>query len=188
MFVPGVGDSRFGPLPGLHHVYMAASATAALLESALHEASPPAPRIYRAQLRDRVLSEVRQLRELRLIDLRDEILDRLGLRREQVVATSPAHYPCTRALAAALRVQRIAGEPVDGLLWHSRQTDAYRAAGRSAILGDLLRAHPVELVVVWQPAGTPSPLEVIGEPRPLDSGNGLRLVTELANLIGAPIL
>ena len=41
--VPGHGDTRFAPLDGVTHAYLATTSFAALLESALHEAAPPAP-------------------------------------------------------------------------------------------------------------------------------------------------
>src|SRR5690606_11764288 len=84
--VPGEGDTRFAPLPGVHHVYLAEMSFAALLESALHEATPPEPRIYQAQLARWMESEVAVAHDVRLIDLRDQQLERLGLERAQLVA------------------------------------------------------------------------------------------------------
>lgn len=88
VLVPGVGDTRFAPLDGIAHAYLATTTFAALLESALHEATPPDPRIYEAQLRSWQESAVSLTGDLRLVDLRDPELDRLGLTRSDLVATT----------------------------------------------------------------------------------------------------
>ncbi|MGH3517777.1 MAG: RES family NAD+ phosphorylase [Haloechinothrix sp.] len=150
--VPGLGDTRFAPLPGVAHVYLAATTFAALLESAFHDTAPPAPRIPEAVLRLWAEDAVDLRADVRLIDLRDGELARLGLERGQLVATSAAHYPCTRRWAAALHGRRIGGQQTHGLIWHSRQTELHaRALSSRPALRELVDEHPADVAVVWSP-------------------------------------
>jgi hypothetical protein len=56
----------------------------------------------------------RLVEELRLIDLGDAELDRLGLGRSELVATDAVHHRCTRAWAEALHDRTIGGEQPPG--------------------------------------------------------------------------
>jgi hypothetical protein len=116
---PGVGDTRFAPLEGTAHTYAATSSFAALLESPFHETAPPW--LPQAPLPRRAEAEVALTAGLRLMDLRDAELARPGLARGHLVATTAAHYPCTRRWAGQLHGRRIGGQPVCGLVWQSRQ-------------------------------------------------------------------
>lgn len=185
-FVPALGDTRFAPLAGIGHLYVAATTFAALLESAFHDAAPPAPRIPEAQLRLWAEDAVTLAGEVRLIDLRDPELARLGIARAHLVATSAAHYPCTRAWAQVLHGRRVGGHNTHGLLWHSRQAELHARAlvGRPA-LRDLIDEHPAEVAIVWSPPARqdllmPAPLGL----GPLDAGAGRRYVDDLAALLG----
>lgn len=129
-FNPGGGDSRFAPLVldgfAVPTLYGGDSAEAVLLETVFHDVHESASRvIYAAQLRERGLARLRTPRSLRLIDLRDEALAELGLRRDQLVATTRAHYPCTREWAAVLHGVRIGRSRPEGLIWHSRQAELH---------------------------------------------------------------
>ena len=64
---------------------MATSKIGALLESALHEASAPFPRIQIPALHRYSESVVELRHDLRLFDLRDPQPGRLGIEREQLV-------------------------------------------------------------------------------------------------------
>lgn len=129
-FNPGAGDSRFAPLVldgvALPTLYGGESPEAVLLETVFHDVHDTATRvIYGVQLRERGLARLRTPRSLRLLDLRDEALTALGLRRDQLVATTRAHYPCTREWAAVLHGVRIGRSRPEGLIWHSRQAELH---------------------------------------------------------------
>lgn len=186
--VQAEGNSRFGPLTDIAHTYLSRSRTSGLLESALHDASGPAPRIRRATLARWVLSEVAIDMDVRLIDLRDEQLDRLGLSRQQLVNTTAAHYRCTRQWALWLHGRRVGGQTTHGLVWHSRQADLHARSGRSRLLTDLLVHRSVEVAIIYAPPAQDDLLRSLSDPQPLDTGPGLELVTELASLLEIPIM
>jgi hypothetical protein len=164
-WVPGSGATRFAPLvpPGHHrpvdHVYVATTTFAALLESALHDAAPPVPRV-RAQVLARwVESEVVLTADVRLVDLRDGELERLGLTRAALVATDALHYACTRAWAAQLHGRAVGGHRTVGLVWQSRQTELHaRALDARPALRDLVAQHPADVAVLWSPPADPGVL------------------------------
>lgn len=188
--VPSVGDTRFAPLPGVSHVYLATTACAALLESALHDAQPPAPRVRPAQLVLWNESAVALAQDVRLVDLRDAELERLAIPREALVSTQAAHYPCTRIWAHQLHGRTIGGHPTHGLLWHSRQHElhARALAGRPA-LHDLLQAIPAEVAVLWAPPAPAPPLRAAaGGLGPLDSGPGLDYLLDLSAVLDITVL
>lgn len=152
VLVAGRGDSRFAPLEGTSHVYLASNAFAALLESAFHDATPPEPRIYQPQLARWIEAVVATTVEVRLIDLRDTELVRLGIAREGLVATEPTHYSCTRLWADALHGRVVGGRQTHGLLWQSRQTELHAAAlGSRPALSELIAELPAEVAVIWSP-------------------------------------
>ncbi len=182
---PGVGDTRFAPLDDTRHVYVARTTFAALLESAFHDAAPPEPRLPQVVLSRWDEAEVRLLAGLRLVDLRDQALDRLGLTREELTATTAAHYPCTRRWARRLHDRHVGGHPTYGLVWHSRQLELHaRAAARRPALTELLDEHPAEVAVLWSPPA-PEPLlaHTGGGLGPLDRGEGRAYVDDVAALL-----
>lgn len=186
--VPGRGETRFAPLPGTSHVYLSKSRTAALLESALHHLSGPDPTIYLAEARHWVVSPVRLNAPVRLADLRDEQLDRLGIARSALVDTDPVHYPCTRRWAQVLQHRSVGGHPVVGALWHSRQADLHARSHGDGLLGDLLTHRATEVAVLWHPPGPERPLDGAGASYELVvGGRPSRLLVELSALTGAPI-
>lgn len=184
--VPAVGDTRFAPLHGVRHAYVATTTFAALLESAFHEAASPAPRIYEAQLAIWTERAVQLTADLRVIDLRDAELARVGLERSQLVATAAAHYPCTRRWAQALHGRSIGGQMTHGVIWHSRQTELYaRALGSRPALQDLIDEHPAEVAVLWAPPAPANLLAATGAGLgPLDTGAGRDYVDDLVALLG----
>ncbi len=184
--VPGVGSTRFAPLADTRHVYVAATTFAALLESAFHDAAPPAPRIPVALLAQWAEAEVALRRDVRLIDLRDFELDRLGIDRAALVATSAAHYPCTRVWARILHERRVGGRDTHGLIWHSRQTELRaRALNDRPALRELIDTHPAAVAVLWAPPAPAKLLRATGQGLGrLDHGVGDRYVTDLVALLG----
>jgi hypothetical protein len=80
--------------------------------------------VYERDLRGMLLAHLRTPAAARLADLRDPELQRLGLRRDAIVATSAEHYPCTRRHAiTALARRKDARSPLHGVIWHSRQAE-----------------------------------------------------------------
>lgn len=188
--VPSIGDTRFAPLDGVEHVYVAATALAALLESAFHDATPPDPRIPEAVIALWAEASVTPRHRVRLIDLRDDELSRLGINRHQLVATDPTHYPCTRRWAEVLHGRRIGGQQTHGLLWHSRQVELHASAmtGRPAVR-ELLDEHPAEVAVLWSPPARSNVLRAApGGLGNLDTGPGLDYVNDATALLGIVVL
>ena len=161
------------------------SVIAALLESALHSLVPDSPRIQWPQLVHWSLSRVTLGHDVRLIDLRDPVLAVLGVERSQLVATDPAHYPCTRRWAERLVGWHVGGKPTVGLLWNSRQAEIHAAQGVRPLLADVLVGEQAEVALLW-PTARQRLLVADGNPMPLSAGQGLALVQDLANLLGAP--
>lgn len=171
-------------------MYVAETSFAALLESALHDATPPAPRVRSATLAHWVESQVELTADVRLIDLRDVELDRLGIGRHQLVATGAVHYPCTRAWARRLHGRAIGGQPTHGLVWQSRQAELHaRALDHRPALRDLVSMHPVDVAVLWSP---PAPAGLLAPGPdglgPLDVGAGRAYVADLAAELGITLM
>jgi hypothetical protein len=177
--------SRFAPVPGAAHAYVARREIAALLESALHDLVPDNPRIRWPQLASWSVSHVRLRTATRLIDLRDVALGALGLDRHQLVATDPGHYPCTRVWGERLHGRHVGGRPTHGLIWHSRQAEIHARQGVRPLVADVLVGEQAEVAVLWSSGGRP-PLQHVAGPWELGRGHGLELVRDVANLLGAP--
>lgn len=127
---PGYGDARFSPIDDpvtdirLPSMYLAATPTAALLETVFHDVHQVGGRVvYERDLRGKLLAHLRLPEVAVLGDLRDPELDRLGMSRPQVVSSAAEHYPCTRRLACAALEQPRRGRALTGLIWHSRQAE-----------------------------------------------------------------
>lgn len=138
---PSYGDARFSPIDDpkttqrLPSLYLAATPSAALLETVFHDVHQSSDRIvYERTLRGKLPAHVRVPAIAALLDLRDPQLQRLGIRRESVVASAAEHYPCTRRLAVSALGDR--RTPVHGIIWHSRQSD-------------LAQHEPVEVIVLY---------------------------------------
>lgn len=187
--VPGTGSTRFAPVGDAHHAYVARRQTTALLETAFHDVNPPEPRVHQHRLDRWSLGEVRLATDLRLIDLRDPELERLGIDRSQLVTSLPAHYVCTRAWASALHGRVVGGQQTHGLLWNSRQAELHAAADPDSLTADLLETGEVtEVAVLYAPPAPRRMLRNTGAgPGSLATGQGGRIAQELANLIGAAI-
>lgn len=185
--VSGRGDTRFGPLDGVGHAYVGASRTVVLLETVFHDVYRARPRVVYAgtDLVGWALGQVHATRRLALIDLRNAALERLGLRRDQLITTAPAHYPCTRQWADHLRGRRIGGVATVGLLWNSRVAEL--AADDSLLLADLLEDQSSEVAVIYH-AESAGPLTAIaGGFDTLATGQGRLLIDQIATLLDAEI-
>ncbi|WP_395153377.1 hypothetical protein [Ilumatobacter sp.] len=183
-FAPaGSGSGRFSPLDDRGHSYIAAHRSASLLESALHEASGPNPRMYVATLQAYSLHRLRLNEQVRLVDLRDGALARLGLVRPQLTGAGGLHYPCTRRVA-----ERIVGSKSScGFVWTSRQGALHADRNPDGLASEVLRHDSLDVAVLYSPDAA-TVIEVI-ESEPLVSGTGpSRFVLELANLLRIAIL
>jgi hypothetical protein len=157
-------------------MYLAATPTAALLETVFHDVHDAGGNvIYERDLRGKLLAHVRAPALAALADLRDSELDRLGLHRSAVVTSPAEHYPCTRRLAIAALAQPRRGRPVQGLIWHSRQAE-------------LARADPVEVIVLFggarYPSGRGSWAPFGAGASSLYNGPGRLLIDEIAENLG----
>lgn len=182
---PGYGDARFSPIDDpdagdrLPSMYLAATPTAALLETVFHDLDQNSARIvYEHQLRGKLLAHLSVPTTAVLGDLRDPELSRLGLRRDTIVTTSAEHYPCTRRLAVSALRQGSSRRPRHGLIWHSRQAE-------------LAGHEPAEVVALY---GAPRYSSDRGSWRlfgpgasSLYDGPGRLLVEEIAESLGAVI-
>ena len=183
-FTPaGRGNGRFSPLHDRGHTYVAEQRSAALLESALHEAAGPDPKIYLATLETLRLDRLRFTKSLRLIDLRDDALAGLGLERSQLTGSTAHHYRCTRVVAAHLA----GAKGAHGLLWTSRQGSLHAERNADGLAAEVLRHESLDVAVVYTP-DFPGRVRAI-ETQPLvEDGRPTRFVVELANLLHIAIL
>lgn len=184
VFTPaGMGNGRFSPFPDRGHTYIAEQRSAAILESALHEADGPNPRIYRITLAAFGLHRVRFDTPVRLIDLRDPALADLGIDRSQLTGALAVHYPCTRAVA-----ERIAGsKSTVGMVWTSRQGSLHAERNRDGLAAEVLRHQSLDVAVVYESPFLGDVSVVDSEPLTVD-GDPTRFVLELANLLRIAIL
>lgn len=184
VFTPaGMGNGRFSPLADRPHTYVAEQRSAALLESVLHEANGPNPRIYRAQLEAVELVKLRFRREVRLVDLRDDALSDHGLVPAELTDALPLHYACTRAVAERI----VATKGTDGFVWTSRQGRLHRERNRDGLAAEVLEHQRLDVAVVYRPdhAGR---VDVVDSEALVRDGELSRFVRELANLLRIAIL
>lgn len=186
VLVSGLGATRFAPVDGAAHAYVATTSFAALLESAFHEAAPPTPVIYSAQLAGWIERVVRLTTEVRFFDLDDIELHRLGIARADLVATDPLHYPCTRTWAAALAGRRVGRHETHGIVWRSRQTELHASAlAHRPALAELVDEHPADAAVLWSPPVAGNVLAAHpGGLGALDSATAAGYVDDLVALLG----
>ena len=184
VFTPeGMGEGRFSPLDGRPHTYVAEQRSAALLESALHEANGPNPRIYRAQLAQYGLVRLRFAPEVRLIDLRDEALAALGIEPAGLTDALPRHYACTRQVAEHL----VGTKASHGFVWTSRQGRMHAERNRDGLASEVLQHQRLDVAVVYR-TELPGRVRIV-DTEPLLEGDELtRFVRELANLLRIAVL
>jgi hypothetical protein len=180
---PGRGNGRFSPLQDRSHTYGAGQRSAALLESALHEASGPDPKIYLATLEKLQLHRLRFTKPLRLIDLRDDALPSLDLERSRLTGSTPRHYRCTRAVAEHL----VGAKGSHGLLWTSRQGSLHAERNPDGLASEVLRHESLDVAVVYTP-NFPGRVRSIESRLLVEGGQPTRFIVELANLLRIPLL
>lgn len=188
------GGGRFSPLviggEVVPTMYAAATQTVALLETSFHDVGEPGTRIISESLHlaRRGLVALTPRQPLPLFDLRDEALSLLGLSREQLVATTPDHYPCTREWAVTLHGRRVGPITPVGLVWQSRIAEL--ATARSLLLGDLLASASDAYLFFGDRAPVDSAAWQPGDPHyeDLSTGNGRILAEQIAEQLGAVIV
>lgn len=190
----GRGNARFSPLQiggaVVPTLYGAATQTVALLETSFHDVHEAGTRIISESLHlePRGVVALNAPESLPLIDLRDEGLDRIGLSRASLVATTPEHYACTREWAVALHGRRIGPIVPVGLVWQSRIAELARA---DSLLFDDLLGHAGEACLLF---GDRLPLEHVawqpGDPHfdDLSRGDGRLLAEQIAEQLDAVIV
>lgn len=139
-FNPGRGDTRFAPLRSgertIPTLYGGETPESALLESIFHDIHHLVGDrlVYGSDLRDRGLVHIQTPVKLQLVDLRDDALASLGVRRPELVSTTAAHYACTREWADHVHT---AFPDAQGMIWHSRQSELTgRRAAALILFGD----------------------------------------------------
>ena len=115
-------------------MYLGDTDLAALLESVFHDVHHSADRfVYEQSLREMLVAHVRTAEELRLADLRDPVLESIGIKREQIASSPSEHYACTRRLARRIHEVGADSGPVHGIIWHYRQAELH-ATGIAEVL------------------------------------------------------
>jgi hypothetical protein len=188
------GDARFSPLAiegsVVPTLYLAATQTVALLETAFHDVHAGSDRVISESLhlRTRGLVTLWSPVSLSFIDLRDEALARLGLTRAALVSTTPDHYPCTREWAVELHGRLLGRVRPAGILWRSRLAEL--AARDSPLLGDLLAPGSDVCLVFGDRVPTDAAAWHPGDPQypDLSSGQGRLLAEQIAEQLDAVIV
>lgn len=142
---PGFGHGRFHPFKDpkgriVPTLYGSSTLEGALSESIFHNVPLHGPlrSIRRSVLRPMQISTLAPRRDLRLIQLHDFGLRRLGISRVELIEAED--YPSTVAWAAAFHAW--SGE-VDGLVWVSRMHDTAFAL---VLFGDRVARTDLEIV------------------------------------------
>ena len=171
-FNPGVGQpSRFSPIVdsvgnNIPTLYAGNSKNSALAESVFRNLVSISPAITRFSLRKQLLSTLQNTRKLRLVDLTQNGLRRLGLKRNQLLESEYDSYKQTARWAEALHNLN---DEIDGMVWISTQYDTEKSI---LLFGD--RVFSKDLLIINQ-----------GDS--LYDGSGLELVLEFANEAGITI-
>ena len=126
-FNPSFGRGRFHPFQDASGnfvltLYSADRIEGALSETVFHDIPVRGPLkvVRRERLKSSGLSVLAPRRDLSLLQLHGFGLHRLGISREELIASPPRHYAWTALWAQALHTCR---PEADGLIWVSRQHD-----------------------------------------------------------------
>lgn len=190
----GRGLTRFAPLRSrsgfvVPTLYGAKRRTVALLETVFHEVRETGRRVITTlDLQKRGLAGLSLPSRAVLVDLRDEALGQLGLKRSELVTSSAQHYVCTGEWAAVLHGRGVGSARPVGLLWRSRVAEIAQA--RSPLLADLLPGPAEEVFILFGDlVGTTDPRSyaVLTESEDLSSPLALRLLAPIAQELGATL-
>jgi hypothetical protein len=171
-------------------MYAAWAQTVALLETAFHDVHQAGTPIIseRTQLATRGLVAITVPDRLALVDLSDDGLARVGLTRDQLVATTPQHYACTREWAVALHGRRFGRFRAAGLFWSSRIAEL--AEADSILFADLLRIAGAVCILFGDRVTAIPDSWLPGDPHYEDMsvGEGRLLAEQIAEQLGAVIV
>ena len=175
-FNPGVhGNARFSPIQNgqgnpIPTLYGGTTMDCALMETVFHDVpyTPGFKTFDKSKLVGQLYSTAKVMQPVKVVDLSNVPLRKLGITRKQLIDTEKNQYHATRKWAEALHHQC---SEAQGLSWVSRQDDSARAI---MLFGD--RIHDDAL----QPQGAPHSL--------VDDENTYRAVFDLAEKIGVHII
>jgi hypothetical protein len=150
----GSGNARFSPIANsrgkaIPTPYAASSVEAALMETVFNDVpTPPGDYILDlARLEEEAIcvSIIQPRHPLLLIDLSTKGLQRLGLKRGDIIDTPVRAYPLTRDWATWFHQ---VSPTAQGLLWTSRKDDDAKSI---MLYGDRVRANTLKVVKAAQP-------------------------------------
>jgi hypothetical protein len=147
-FNPGVaGNARFSPIvdakgDSIPTIYGGTTPECAAMETVFHDVpfEPGLKTVAKRKLRHHHYSRIEPTADLRLADLSNTALRKLGIARVDLIETDKDIYPQTRQWAEAIHAQC---PDVQGLCWVSRQDDRARAI---MLFGDRLPPDPLRSV------------------------------------------
>jgi RES domain len=146
------GNARFSPIRDavgeiIPVLYGGSTMDCALMETVFRDVpySPGLKSVDKARLDGQVYSVVLAKADLRLIDLGNVALRKLGIDRAHLIDTTKAHYPDTRKWAEAIYRQF---PKCQGLRWISRQDDSSEAI---LLFGDRIPAATLTVVQAAAP-------------------------------------
>lgn len=175
-FNPGVrGNARFSPIlddqgQPIPTLYGGTTMECALMETVFHDVPHTAgfKTFDKSKLSGQVYSTVEVVQPVKVVDLANVPLRKLGVTRKQLIDTEKDQYPATRKWAEALHRQY---PDAQGLSWVSRQDDSARAV---MLFGDRIPGSALK------PQGVSRSL--------VDDGNTYDAVLNLADRIGVAII
>ena len=150
------GNARFSPIAAkgkiIPTLYGGSTFECAAMETVFRDIpySPGFKAFDKNKLQGKRASIIIPTRDLRLIDLANTALRKLGITRNQLVDSDAADYPNTRPWAVALHEQF---PLADGLVWVSRQDDAAHAV---VLFGGRVKKPDLDEV--------DPPVEIAGDP------------------------
>lgn len=185
-FNPCQGEpTRFAPLvvdgECVPTLYAADTLDAVLMESVFHDIvldrpDGDSPEVYLADLTTVRRSTIAPRRDLRLGRLDDDALAALGVERGELIDTDADTYPDTvRWAEHAHERGAIDGQPLDGLIWHSRR------ARQGLTTRDLA-------AVLFGDRVTRKELRSSATPVPLVTNTGLEELDAIANRLGVTLV
>lgn len=160
VYNPGFGRTRFAPFDDasgmpVPTMYVATSLGCVAYESVFHDVDPTHPfkTVPKTAIDELAVSSIRFTRPVSLVRLFEPDLNRWGMTRADLVASSPSSYPDTRRWAAAIYE---AAPSADGMVWTSRRFDESRCM---ILFGTRLLSSDIEIVASENLATSPRLLD-----------------------------
>jgi len=153
----GKGNARFSPIATaagkvIPTLYGGSTFDCAAMETVFHDIpfAPGFKAFDKDKLTGKCVSVISPSRDLRLVNLSNLALRKLGIARVHLIESDAADYPLTRPWAAALYEQV---SQADGLYWVSRQNDEARAV---VVFGDRVKEAEFDEIV--------PPTQIVADP------------------------